>query len=455
MFPLLAVSGEGLSWGASFWYLLGITFFVFMNAIFVGSEFAIARLRLSQLETYEGGKKKLIQSILTNLDEYLSACQLGITLSSLALGFLGEPFVAELLSPLLQFIPGISETMIHFISLIIAYSAFTFLHVVLGEMLPKSLAIRKPLTVAVWLSLPLFYFYIGFRWLLKFFNGATNFLLRRFFGVSSEDLGKENHHSPEELAILLANGEGTEEVTDTERKILINALELNDLQVKDIFTPRTDLVIIDVEQSFEEARKIVIRSKHTRFPLVNKSLDDFLGFVHVKDLFTLLDEKDSHWHKISRKLNTVPEMMPLDGLLKFFLKEKAHLALVVDEFGVAVGAVFLDDVIEELVGDIQDEFDLEQQPNFVKITEREFLINADMFINELSEYLDTKIFKDTEASTIGGYVVEKFERLPKSGDMMDINGYRVKIVRANDRRIEKILLTQKEKTETSDGDSGS
>ena len=447
IFSLSMVLSEGLNWGVALWYIVGIIFFVLLNALFVGSEFAITRLRLSQVEVNGDDKKnRLLKSILNDLDGYLSACQLGITLASLALGFLGEPFVAQLLFPLLSKIPEFSEATIHLISLIIAYSIFTFLHVVVGELLPKSLAIRRPLTTALWLSRPLFSFYFAFRWLLNFFNLASNFLLKKFFRIAPEDLGKEHYHTPEELAALLTNGEGTGDVTETEREILINALELNDLYVKDILTPRNKVVAIDIEQSFEDIRNLVAHSKHTRFPLVRGHLDDFLGFVHIKDLFGLILEENPDLLKVKRKLHSVPEMMPLDSLLQFFLQEKVHLALVVDEFGSPIGAVFLGDVIEELVGDIRDEFDSDKQPKLLKINEREFVINAEMTLNDLSDYIDEDIFKDTEATTIGGYVVEKFQRFPKAGEMVDIdNGYTVKIVRANERRIEKVRLVCPEK----------
>ncbi|NIP94011.1 MAG: HlyC/CorC family transporter, partial [Akkermansiaceae bacterium] len=241
----------------------------------------------------------------------------------------------------------------------IAIASFTFLHVVIGELVPKGIAIRRSLGTTLALARPLHWFYWLFKPAIVVLNGTANLVLSHVFRI--DPVADGHHvHSSEELALLVAaSGEG-EEVTETEREILENALELNDLKVQDVMTPRSDVVVFDVDDPFEKNIEIASRTKHTRFPLVRGHLDHALGLIHIKDLLTLAAEEDPDLMRVKRELKIVPETMPLDTLLTFFLREKAHLAMVVDEFGDPSGLVFLDNVIEELVGDIQDEFDNER-----------------------------------------------------------------------------------------------
>ena len=346
-----AVTHDPLSLGEAILYIIGIIFFLLLNAFFVASEFAIVKVRSSQLESYgkeTGADITRAMHVVKNLDGYLSANQLGITFSSLALGFLGEPFVTELVLPVLS-MTGMPDKAIYWVSLIIAYASFTFLHVVVGELLPKSIAIRRALGTTMMLVGPLHLFFKAFYLVIRFFQGTANWLLKTFFRIDPISEG-EHVHSAEELAILVTHSGRFQEVTETEREILINALELNELWVRDVMTPRTEVVVLDADEPFEKTLDVAIRSKHTRFPLVKGHLDQAIGLIHIKDLFKLLNDPDPDLMRIKRDLKMVPDTMPLDSLLKFFLKEHAHLAMAVDEFGTPVGVVFLDNVMEELVG---------------------------------------------------------------------------------------------------------
>ena len=441
-------------------YIIGIIFFLLLNAFFVASEFAIVKVRPSQLETYgkeTGADVSRAVSVVKNLDGYLSANQLGITIASLALGFLGEPFVEALISPLL-FMAGIPESAkvlglqfspVSLISFLLAIASFTFLHVVVGELLPKSIAIRKALAVTMALSGPLHLFYVSFSLVIRFFQGTANWLLKNIFRIDPISEG-EHVHSAEELAILVTHSGKFEEVTDTEREILINALELNELWVRDVMTPRNEVVVLDADEPFEKAMDVAIRSKHTRFPLVKGHLDQSIGLIHIKDLFKLMNDPDPDLMRVKRELKMVPDTMPLDILLKFFLKEHAHLAMAVDEFGTPVGLVFLDNVMEELVGDIQDEFDNEESA-FIRVNDQEFVVEGSMTLNDLEGHVEEISLESGEVTTVGGYFTQQLERFPEVGETMIILGYEAKVTSTDGRRVGQIHFRKLREGEESSG----
>jgi CBS domain containing-hemolysin-like protein len=437
---LLAMTGAlpFPSLGESILYVFGIAFFLLLNAFFVASEFAIVKVRPSQLESQakeSGSDPTLALHVVNNLDGYLSANQLGITISSLALGFLGEPFVSALVSPLLTYI-NVPPSAIYPTSLVLAYASFTFLHVVLGELVPKSIAIRRALGVTMALVTPLHLFFKGFHWIIVFFNGTANWILKHVFRL--EPVSESEHsHSAEELALLVIQSGKSQEVTETEREILINALGLNELWVRDVMTPRNNVVVLDADEPFEKTLEIAMRSKHTRFPLVKGHLDNAIGLIHIKDLFKLLNERDPDLMRIKRELKIVPDTMPLDTLLKFFLREHAHLAMAVDEFGTPVGAVFLDNIMEELVGDIQDEFDNEHS-SFTLIKEDEFVVEGAMTLNDLGGEVPDLVLESGEVSTVGGYVTQQLGRFPEVGETLEVLGYEARVTSTDGRRVGQI-----------------
>ena len=362
MINLLAMNGplpkEFPSWELVALYLFGISIFLILNALFVAIEFGLVKVRKSQLIEVQGDHPKrvgLALHALGKLDGYLSAGQLGITVASLVLGMLGEPLVLHFVAPLLDGVLPVWA--IRPISITLAAASFSFVHVILGEQVPKVLAIRQPVGTTMRLIRPLHMFYKFFSGAIWVINGTANWILRKWFKV--EPIGHADVHSAEELALLVEESGQHDEVTDTEREILINALELNDVSVQDVMTPRSEVVVLDVDADFSTNLEVATRSKHTRFPLVKGHLDHAIGLIHIKDILSMLPDEDPDLARIKRSLKVVPETMPLDVLLQFFLKEHAHLALAVDEHGDPAGLVFLDNVMEELVGDIQDEFDNE------------------------------------------------------------------------------------------------
>jgi CBS domain containing-hemolysin-like protein len=415
-------------------YLLGITIFLILNAFFVAIEFALVKVRKSQLLEISGEKPKrahLALHSLARLDGYLSAGQLGITVASLALGMLGEPLVAYYVGPLLSQ-TELPDWGIRSISFVVATASFSFVHVVLGEQVPKVLAIRKPVGAVLLLIQPLHLFYRVFGWAIAVINGSANFILEKVFRV--EPAGHDEVHSAEELAQLVEESERHDEVTETEREILINALELNDIRVKDVMTARSDVIALDVDHDFKVNMDLAMRSKHTRFPLVRGHLDEALGLVHIKDFLKLMRDENPDLMRIKRELKMVPETMPLDTLLTFFLRERAHLAMVVDEFGNPSGLVFLDNVMEELVGDIQDEFDNERSP-FTPITDDEFVVEGSISLNELEDHVPELDLESNEVTTVGGYITQQLGHLPEAGESVIVEMFEAKVTSSDGRRV--------------------
>lgn len=420
-----------------FWQAVIVLAIVLLNAFFVAAEFAIVKVRDSQLTAAidEGTSgAKFAQHVTRNLDAYLSAGQLGITLTSIALGIFGEPYVAMVVQPLLFKLGITSETVIRWTSIGIAYAIVTYLHVVLGEQTPKVLAIRKSLATTLIIARPLHLFYVLLKPAIWILSASTNVMLR-LFGISSVS-EHEIAHSEEELRHIVAESQKSKEVTETEKDILLNALALNDRCVRDVMTPRNTVISLDADDSFETSLKTAIDSKHTRYPLVEGHLDHSIGIIHIKDLLALIGKPQPDLRKIKRELHMVPEMMPIDKLLRFFLDKHVHVALAVDEFGGAVGIVTLDNVLEEIVGDIQDEFDHEVS-EFKRINENEFTVEGTYNLYELAEQTGIELESD-EVTTIGGYVTHLLGHLPKVGEKVTIEDYEVTTTKADLRRVQQL-----------------
>lgn len=419
------------------WRTFAVLFFVLLNAFFVAAEFAIVKVRSSQLEAaITEGKSGALRARhqVQNLDGYLSATQLGITLASIALGSIGEPFINRLIQPLFFKSGFTNEAVITTLSYVLAYSVVTFLHVVLGELMPKSVAIRKSLGTTLAVSTPLYFFYTLFKPAIWLLNGTANWLLKTFLKIEAVS-ESELAHSEEELRHIVAESEKSSEVTTTEKDILLNVLALNDRCVRDIMTPRNLVVSLDIEDSFQANLKLAIESKHTRFPLVKGHLDETIGLIHIKDLLPLLNKADADLRQVKRDLLMVPEMLPIDKLLHRFRETRAHIALAVDEYGGAVGIVTFDNVMEEIVGDIHDEFDEAEKAEFELIKDREEFTTAGTFnLYELEE-LASITLENEEVTTIGGYVTQKLGHLPKVGETVEIEGFLVRVTKADNRRI--------------------
>jgi CBS domain containing-hemolysin-like protein len=338
----------------------------------------------------------------------------------------------------------VNETTIRWTSIGIAYAVVTYLHVVLGEQTPKVLAIRKSLATALFIARPLHLFYVVLRPAIFILNTSTNFCLRFLFRIEPVS-ESELAHSEEELRHIVAESQKSKEVTETEKDILLNALALNDRCVRDVMTPRNQVVSLDADDSFEANLKAAIDAKHTRYPLVEGHLDHSLGMIHIKDLIALVGKPKPDLRTIRRDIPMVPEMMPIDKLLRFFLDKHAHLALAVDEYGGAVGVVTLDNVLEEIVGVIQDEFDHESS-EFRRVSDDEFNVEGTLNLYELVEHAGLEIESD-EVTTIGGYVTHLLGHLPKVGEKVTVKGYEITTTKADLRRVQQLNFRRMTKAE--------
>jgi CBS domain containing-hemolysin-like protein len=418
--------------------LLVIAALVALNGFFVAGEFALVKVRHSQLQTLasEGNKRASIsQHVVENLTAYLSACQLGITLASLGLGWVGEPFLARMFQPFFVLLGFSSEALVASISFVIAFSLITAFHIVLGEQAPKILAIEKSVGATLLVSPPLRIFYAIFKPFIWFLNASSNWIVTHIFRIRPGGEA-ELAHSEEELRLILSESAKAKEVSPMGKELLINALDLRERVVRDIMTPRGQIVFLNVDESFEENVKKALASRHTRFPLCRGHLDNTIGLIHIKELVPLMRDPNPDLLQIRRELIPVPEMMSLEKLLSLFLNKHAHLAIVVDEFGGTVGMVTLENVMEELVGDIQDEFDTEKE-EFREINENEFSVDGALAIYELRDLAGIEL-ESADVSTIGGYVTHLLGHLPKPGEHVQIDNYLVTISQSDGRSVQQL-----------------
>ncbi len=415
---------------------------IFLNAFFVTAEFSIVKVRATRVEERlrEGARgAAATQAIIRNLDAYLSATQLGITLASLGLGWVGEPAFGALIRPLFEVIGVWSETVVHSIALTLAFAAITFLHIVLGELAPKYLAIQRPVAIALTVALPLRTFYRIFRpalWLLN--RSSVAFL--RLFGISVTS-DSELAHSEEELQLLLAESHRTGALSASKRKLLENIFDYTRRSAKHIMVPRAEIVYLTLEKSLQDNLEIIRNNQHTRYPICETDIDHVTGMIHTKDLFqqeNLHDARDLL--RFKREILFVPETRSLDLLQRDFQQRRVHMALVVDEYGSTSGLVTLEDIIEEIVGEIQDEFDAE--PPKMQATPEGWLVDGLVLLEDIAERLGVEL-DESESNTLGGHVIARLGRIARVGDVVQLDGYDVKVVEMKGRRVSKLLVTRR------------
>lgn len=418
--------------------LAAIAALVALNGFFVACEFAIVKVRSSQLDALieEGNvRAKLVKHVRGHLDAYLSATQLGITLASLALGWLGEQFLEQMIEPVFALVNVHSHAVVTTVSVAIAFVGITFLHIVFGELGPKYTAIANPLGVVLRLVRPLGVFYRIFTPAIWALQKSSNFVLHTILRLQPVG-GPELAHTEEELRLILEQSEKVQEVSPLGRKLVVNVLDLRERVVRDIMTPRGEVVYLDVEDEIESNLKKALESKHTRFPLCRGHLDNTIGLIHVKELLPIMRDPHPDLLRIKRDLIPVPEMMPLEKLLSLFLSRHAHLAMVVDEYGGTVGMVTLENVLEELVGDIQDEFDADKE-EFKKLNENEFVVDGAFGLYELRDAVGLEL-EGGDVSTVGGYVTHLLGHLPRQGEQVTIGDYVVTVTQADSRRVRQL-----------------
>lgn len=413
---------------------------VLLNGFFVLSEFAIVKVRRSKLEEMLKQKKpnaSLALKMSNSLDTYLSATQLGITLSSLALGWIGEPALAKLLEPIFTYFFGDNPVLLHTVSFAMAFTVITFLHVVFGELIPKSVAIAKAETMALIVAKPLYLFWILFFPLIRFFDIVAAFFLKGMGVTPASE--HELAHSEEELRIIVNESFKGGYIDSVESEIIKNAVDFSETVAREIMTPRKDMVCINAEKSFEENVEIVTSTRYTRYPYCHGGKDNISGMIHTRDLLNnVLAHKNIQMSELVRPIIMVPENASVAGILSKMNKERIHIALVVDEYGGTSGLLTMEDILEEIVGDTSDEHDTANEMIRI-IDENTYEFDGMVNLEKVEEALDIRFDEMEHSVTIGGLVFNLIGRLPEVGDIVDDGICRYEILEINNKRIKKLL----------------
>lgn len=394
--------------------LLLFALLIVMSGFFVATEFAIIRIRSSRVEqlvTENRKNAKALRTVINNLDGYLSACQLGITITALGLGWLGEPTVVKILEPLFQKV-GITGNLGHIIAFIISFIVVTYLHVVIGELAPKTLAIRKAETISLLTSPPMIWFnriMYPFIWLL---NGSANKLVR-LFGLKPASEHDEAH-SQEEIQIILSESMESGKINNTEYGYVNRIFAFDETVAKEIMVPRTDMICLYTHRSLQENMQTIHEEQYTRFPVATESKDQIIGMINTKQLFLEHDRNSNvDFKSLIHPILTVPEVIPVNDLLKRMQKEQVHMALLVDEYGGTSGMITIEDILEEIVGEIRDEFDSDERREIEKLSGNSYLVDGKVILSDFSDLTGLSL-EEEDVDTVGGWVYSRIPE-PKMG----------------------------------------
>ncbi|SDN24545.1 Hemolysin, contains CBS domains [Fictibacillus solisalsi] len=424
--------------------LFMVAVLILLTAFFVAAEFSIIRVRITRIDQLvaEGNRNAVAaKKVITNLDGSLSACQLGITITALGLGWLGEPTVEHLLHPLfvnLELSAALAKT----ISFIIAFASITFLHVVLGELAPKTIAIQKAESVSLLLSRPLLFFYqimYPFIWAL---NGSAQLFVKLFgFQAASEH---EMAHSEEELRSILSESYKSGEINKSEFSYVNNVFEFDNRLAKEIMVPRTEIVTLQAGQALDEAFETIIQEQFTRYPVVGEDKDEILGMINSKELFhgVMKGKQAVPLEEYTRPILSVFENIPIQELLTKMQKKRAHMAILMDEYGGTSGLVTIEDILEELVGEIRDEFDQDESPMIINVNAKTRMLDGKVLIEDVNDLYALDI-DETDLDTIGGWMLSMNSDIQK-GDVVRHEKYEFKVVGMDGHQIKKIQVREME-----------
>lgn len=404
-------------------------FLVFLNGFFVAAEFAIVKVRYSQIELRAQKGNRLAgvaKNILNHLDAYLSATQLGITLASLGLGWIGEPVVSKLLIALFHAVGfDLSEELAHSIALPVAFATITVLHIVFGELAPKSIAIRKPEETTLAVSLPMRAFFLLFRPAIWLLNGFANFILK-LIGISPVD--EHEAHSTEELRLLVKQSQKSGAIKEDNFQIIQKAFDFSELTVQQVMVPRQHIFALEVDTPREEILQEVLENGYSRIPVYDDDIDNVLGMVFAKDIFKA-NIQDENWELkgLLRPVQYVYNSARLNRVLKDFQLKKVHIGLVIDEYGGTEGLIALEDILEELVGEIQDEYDDEKSP-VTKNEDGTFTISGIAPLHDVNNHLPLPFTENRQYNTLNGLILNRFGRVPPSNETFVLEHYEITIL---------------------------
>lgn len=424
--------------------IVAVAVLVFLNGFFVAAEFALVKVRDTQLKPLiqKGHRRaRVAEFILARLDAFLSAAQLGITLASLALGWIGEPVFAALLEPVFGWLSISSPEARHVLAFIVGFSVLTFLHISAGEQAPKMLAIQKPLPTTLIIAYPLYWFYRLSYPFVAVLNASSQWLLRQS-GITPPTEG-EHSHSEDELRLLFAASQKRSGGSALSREVLLNALDLRRRLAREVMRPRQELDVFDTSATISECLDMAEKTRYSRFPLCEAGdLDRTLGVIHIKDLYAMRMKARTAADllPVARKLIYVPETAHLDRVLQTLLDRRLHFAIVVDEYGTTIGMVTLENILEELVGQIQDEFD-QEKPLLSRLNETTWRISGALPIHEL-EILVGESLQQEGINTVSGWVTHRLGGFPKTGDVLPVASGELRVEETDGIRVEHLLLVR-------------
>lgn len=426
--------------GSIFFELLAVIALVMANAFFVAAEFAIVKVRSTQIQTLaeKQSRAKIAMKLISHLDEYLSATQLGITMTSLALGWIGEPVTAKLLAPVFAYFGIDNPNTIHSISIIAGFIIITFLHIVLGELAPKSMAIRYAKATTLVVANPLYIFYLVFKPFIWFLNGAANLILK-MFGMQPVT-ESERFHSEEELRLLITEGRKSGAIDQTEHQLIEKIFEFNDKQASEIMVPRNHMIAINLEDSREEIFQKVTEEGFSRIPVYKDTIDNIVGIIYSKDLISAAEHRELiTLNDIIRSAFFVSSTKQIGNLLKEMQRNKVHMAIVVDEYGGVEGLVTIEDIIEEIVGEIQDEYDVEAAD---VVTEKSgvYLVNPIISIEDFNKKFSSNIPEDPDYQTLNGFLQKVTGHIPEVYERIDFKGLSFVITKKSGNRIMQVRV---------------
>ncbi|MBD8348255.1 hemolysin family protein [Dysgonomonas sp. HGC4] len=419
--------------------------FVFFNGFFVAAEFAIVKVRSSQLElkAQEGNRFAILSKhIVSHLDAYLAATQLGITLSSLALGWIGEPVVSKMIISFMELVGvNVSPELAHGIALPVAFLIITILHIVFGELAPKSLAILRPEQTTLFISYPLQGFYWICRPFIWLLNGFANLILK-MFGLHTAS--ETESYSSDELKYLVDQVRESGNIEDSNYDIIKNAFDFSERTARQVMVPRTQVLAIDVNDYDAETLETVIEDGFSRIPCYEDSIDNIIGIVHLKDILKKMRQNgEVDIRPIVRPVSFVPETKRIGQILKEFQIKHQQIAMVLNEYGGIEGIITMEDILEELVGEIQDEYDNEI-PFVEKISDNIYSVIATAAISDINNQLPHSIDKAKQYDTLAGYLIDKFGRIPNTHDKLEAEGYEFSVLKKNKTSIVLVQLVDLE-----------
>lgn len=420
-----------------------ITFLLFANGFFVAAEFALVGVRetrMQQLSNEGNFSAKLALDAIKHIDRYIAAVQLGITIASLGIGWVGEATLARIIHPIFTFLPGKWDSVAtHTISVTIAFAVITILHVVIGELMPKSIALQYPEKTTLWVSRPMYIITRLFHPMILVLNGLGNFLLRLCKIEPNQGHGRE--HSAEELNMLVDASCKGGVIKQEEAKMIQNVFKFSDLHAIQLMIPRTNMVAIPLDATLDELKKTIIENQYTRYPVFEEDIDHIKGFLHVKDLYPLIaDNKPIELSTILRPAYYIPETMLVGNLAKEFQKQHSQMAIVIDEFGGTSGLVTYEDVMEEIFGEVQDEFDDEEDNSAKQINEKCYEICGSMRVDEFCDFFNVELTDDEDIHTIGGYFTKKLGRIANVKDEIYDENFKYCVKETDSARIVKIII---------------